>query len=357
MNVNNYRDFLKSSDLRHLNQYRKSSEKAAKYIEGYMVFCVLAALEEIDAFDYLIRNDNRINLNEYSEKKGFNSEKIKACLDYLCRSNLAYKSECGNCYSLEPDAYNMVIHGLGYITVVNGYSNVFHNLEKVLKNDMHYNQDVFRDGERVGRGSGSLARGFTFPFIEHFLKKNSFKNILDLGCGDAEFIIDSSKKMNISAKGIDLSADVIEYAKRRISSEGLADKIEVYEGDIFEIDQVDIPSTSVDFIISSYVLHEFFYKDENGGKLKSLLLKLRDKFPSAKIMIAEVTRKEDEHLKSDSNFLSEHHLWHDLSDQGLPSLESWCKAISDSCYTLEDVHYEDKNSQAFMLLSPTNNIQ
>ncbi len=357
MNVNNYREFLKSSDLRHLNQYRKSSEKAAKYIEGYMVFSVLAALEEIGAFDYLLKNDNRIDLIEYSEKTGFNREKIRACLDYLCRSNLACKSECGEYYSLEPDAHNMATYGLGYITVVNGYSSVFHNLDKILQNDMYYNQDVFRDGERVGKGSGSLARGFTFPFIEHFLKKNDFKNILDLGCGDAEFIIDSSKKMNISAKGIDLSADVIEYAKRRISSEGLEDKIKVYEGDIFEIDQVDIPAESVDFIISSYVLHEFFYKDENGKKIKTLLKKLRDKFPSAKIMIAEVTRKEDEYLTSDNNFLSEHHLWHDLADQGLPSLESWNKVISGSCYTLEDVYYEDKNSQAFMLLSPIKILQ
>ena len=60
--------------------------------------------------------------------------------------------------------------------------------------------------------------------------------VVDLGSGDGRTVITAAKKFGTRALGIEYNADMVELAKRAAEKEGVADKAQFVQGDIFQID-------------------------------------------------------------------------------------------------------------------------
>ncbi|MDP4162696.1 MAG: cyclopropane-fatty-acyl-phospholipid synthase family protein [Bacillota bacterium] len=102
--------------------------------------------------------------------------------------------------------------------------------------------------------------------VAHILKKLNLKEgqtLLDIGCGWGELVITAAKKYGVKATGITLSEEQYERVKERISTENLADSVEVQL-----IDYRELKKKSFDRIVSVGMLehvgkdhlHEYFRK-------------------------------------------------------------------------------------------------
>jgi cyclopropane-fatty-acyl-phospholipid synthase len=105
--------------------------------------------------------------------------------------------------------------------------------------------------------------------VNHTLKKLALKegqNLLDIGCGWGELIINAAKKYKVKAMGITLSSEQFAKVNERIKEEGLSDLVEVQL-----IDYREIKNKTFDRIVSVGMvehvgkdhLNEYFSKINN----------------------------------------------------------------------------------------------
>jgi hypothetical protein len=67
-------------------------------------------------------------------------------------------------------------------------------------------------------------------------KTTSNDYVVDLGSGDGRTVITAAKKYGIRALGIEYNADMVELSKRNAEKEGVADRAQFVNGDIFQTD-------------------------------------------------------------------------------------------------------------------------
>jgi len=80
------------------------------------------------------------------------------------------------------------------------------------------------------------------PTPENMIKKilqlanvTSTDTVYDLGCGDGRVVITAAKYFGAKAKGIEIRHDLVEEARQRVIKEGVSDKVEIIEGDMYSI--------------------------------------------------------------------------------------------------------------------------
>ncbi len=192
----------------------------------------------------------------------------------------------------------------------------------------------------MGKGSGQSAKLLPFPMTTDLIERNGFSKVLDLGCGDGEFLISLCKgHIGLRGYGVDLSQEVIALARRRLSNEGLADRIEVMVGDIFMLKEVRKKVGMPDVATSFYVLHEFLW---NGRQtVIDLLRHFREVFPGVSLITCEITQLQPEDFRRKPSLILEHHLFHDLSQQGLMPREEWKRIFSASGFRLKEEYRLD----------------
>ena len=78
------------------------------------------------------------------------------------------------------------------------------------------------------------------PTPENIIKKilqlanvTSTDIVYDLGCGDGRVVITAAKCFGDKARGIEIRHDLVEEARQRALKEGVHDKVEIIEGDIY----------------------------------------------------------------------------------------------------------------------------
>jgi SAM-dependent methyltransferase len=113
--------------------------------------------------------------------------------------------------------------------------------------------------------------------------------VLDLGCGHGLFLIGAAKRVPRGrAVGIDLWSQVDQGGNSReatlanAANEGVADRVEVHDGDIR---QLPFPDASFDAIVSSLVLHNIHGRAERRRALRELARVLR---PGGQVAIVDI---------------------------------------------------------------------
>jgi hypothetical protein len=75
--------------------------------------------------------------------------------------------------------------------------------------------------------------------VERMLEMAGTKStdyVIDLGSGDGRTVITAAKKFGARALGIEYNADMVELAKRAAAKEGVSDKAQFMQADIFQTD-------------------------------------------------------------------------------------------------------------------------
>lgn len=60
--------------------------------------------------------------------------------------------------------------------------------------------------------------------------------VYDLGCGDGRIVVTAAKKFGARGVGIDIDPQRIKEANENVASNGVGDKVEIREADLFETD-------------------------------------------------------------------------------------------------------------------------
>ncbi len=79
--------------------------------------------------------------------------------------------------------------------------------------------------------------------------------LVDLGCGSGNLIVQMAKKLpSLNLIGLDISSEILEFAKKRAIKKKVADKIEFKLGNA---EKMPFENNSIDFLVSTLSLHHW----------------------------------------------------------------------------------------------------
>jgi len=105
--------------------------------------------------------------------------------------------------------------------------------------------------------SGGHAKKIRKQIVQTYVKPGI--EVLDIGCGTGSLVMDVSKA-GASATGLDISIGMLAVAQKRIASNGMQDRIQLYNAGVVEIDSF-FKENSFDLIISTLVFSELYPKE------------------------------------------------------------------------------------------------
>lgn len=286
-------------------------KKARSPLRGYVTTICFWALMNEGLLNEL-ESGTSISLNQFADKQQLN-EKI---LFYICQ----YLHRIGY-LSLNNDRIKLTSKGLSFWRDVYGvfhlfsaYEPLFSSLSAQLHNKVTFGNNLLRREDEVALGFAELGHAFLFKLMACIIEKEGFHSIVDLGCAEVElsaFLCQRGPQYR--CLGIDHSPAVIAKAKQRISRMDLDDRIQVIQGDIFEIDKLRYDFSPYQLVTAIDLFHAYFPEGEE--KLIELFKKLRMVFSRHSFLFSEICLPPHKQMKRIAYPYAEHELFHDLTWQ------------------------------------------
>jgi cyclopropane fatty-acyl-phospholipid synthase-like methyltransferase len=230
-----------------------------------------------------------------------------------------------------------------------GYEPVLCELTGLLKGEKLFGPDVTRRMKCIAQGSGELGTQLPFPVLADMVVRGGFRTVLDLGCGDCEFLMTLCRlNPDVRCYGIDFSGDAVRHARERLKGSEFAGRITVEEGDLFEVDPFLRRWGDVDVMTACDTFHEHLF--EGAGRVKSFLSHCRADFPKVGLVVAEFCRQPHERLRRRPSAFVEHHFWHNLTNQVILSAEEWRRMFTDAGYRIADERIFDIVGHGYFVL-------
>lgn len=329
-----------------LARMKRHHDKSLPVIRGYTTCCCFWALLNEGFLDTL-HAKRSISLTQYARRRNLNLEILRHICEYLDVLKLL-RLEGDRCF-LEARCEVFLKEPRGTFDLLFGYEPVFYNLGALLTNGKRYGKEVFRRGDFVAKGSGELGAQLPFPMMVGFAKKYGIRKVLDLGCGDLEFLFALCREMpQITCRGIDNSKDAVDYARQLLKDSEYASRIEVFHCDMFDFDRIKEIAEDIDGITAVDVFHE--YLGEGTEKVERFLGRLREEFKDAVIIVGEFCRQLHEKLKKNPTGFLEHDLYHNLTGQVIIKAEDWISLFKSSGYEIIEKRVIDLVGHGYFVL-------
>lgn len=313
--------------LAKLRTIRKKHSLGLKLVRGYAATRCMWTLMHVGLLDELLENET-VRLDEFAEKNGLDAKVLSAVCEYLDGIKVL-NYENGRCM-LEPKGAALLEEPRGLFDLLYGYEPVFSRLDEMARSVQVYGRDFTRRGEAVAKGSGELGRQMPFLAVRELVHSHGFGRVLDLGCGDLEFLFLLCEKPDILCFGVDCDAEAVEYARKRLSDAGLGERVKVSLGDMFEVEALAREYPDVDAITAIDVFHE--YLSEGPEKVVELLKKMKEHFSKAHLVVAEFFKIPRAWLRRIPTTTLEHHLFHSLTNQEILPIAQWVDVFEEAGY-------------------------
>jgi ubiquinone/menaquinone biosynthesis C-methylase UbiE len=325
---------IREFGLKKTLEVKKSSDLAKSFLQGFVASHVIFTLFNVGFFDECKKKN--VNIKLFCKKNGLDERILCSLCDYLYSLKILKRK--GHIYSLDSKGRMIADMSRGFFDVWYAYHPVLYNLESIVKRKKLYGRDVVRREEYVAKGSGEIGRLLVFPLVAKIIQRYRFQKVLDLGCGNAEFLISLCKSNpNLLGYGIDISREVVVCAKSRIKKENLNSRIKIYKGDVFEIDKI-ANKLDIDVLTSFFMLHEFLFK----GKKKIIkFFEKCKKFKGKYLIVCEYSKRPDQELRKKPTLNIEYQMIHTSTSQGLISREEWKKLFEEVGFTIVEEKYFD----------------
>lgn len=337
---------LRVLGLSHLWKLRQAQRLGTPIERGFFATRVIQCLFNVGFFDELATK-GAVDLSAYAQRNHLDAGILRILCDYLYA--LRFLSKDGGRYGLDQKGEILTEMLRGTFDLIYAYEDLVHNLESLLRTEKAYGEDVKRREEFVGKGSGQTAKLLPFPMTVDLIKRNGFSTILDLGCGDGEFLIGICKEdVRFKGCGVDISPKAVSQARQKASTEELDGRVQILLGDISNLrdfrQQIGLPDVATSF----YVLHEF--SRDGHQTVINLLRQFREAFPGVPMIICEITQVQPENFRKRPTAILEHHLFHYLSNQACISRGGWGRIFSEAGFQLaEEVRLDFSRLSIFHL--------
>jgi len=324
-------DLIKLFGLRRLLKMWRHHSEALPYVRGYCASICFWTLLHEGFFDELAQSGS-IDLSEYAERKGLDLHVLESICEYLDGIKFLHIID-GRCH-LDKRGLRFLDEPRGLFDLLSGYEPIFCELMALLKREKQYGRDVTRLGDRVALGSGELGCQLPFPVLRDLALKHGVKSVLDMGCGDCEFLLMLAEGGNIECYGFDYDPDAVRAAEKRIAEANRRGIVHVFQADMFDLETAREKWPKVDAFTAVDVFHEYLY----GGneRILNFLKSLKALFPDTRLLVAEFCRQPHERLRKHPTAFLEHHLVHNLTMQVILSAEEWEDLFNRAGYRIAD---------------------
>jgi len=296
--------------------------------EGFALASVLASLDESGLLARL--EEGPVAGAEAAGDAPDPDRLMPAVLRYLAQRELA--EERDGAYALT-ERGRAIVKDKGYLVwLQGGYGHVLAGLGDFVTGARRYGADVERAGRWVAEGSALIGRDDVAPHAVEVLRTIDFHHVVDLGCGNARFLIGAAQGFGVSGVGVDLSPEACEDAQARIAEAGLAGTVVVRCGDAGDLDAIP-ELADADLAVAHFLLHEIF--EHGKAALIGYLTKLGGIMPAgAHMLVAEVQPASGAH---DERWRPEFTLLHAIMRQELLDADGWHEAFTAAGWARHEV--------------------
>jgi 2-ketoarginine methyltransferase len=294
--------------------------------EGFMESHVLAALEMAGALSELEAEGIRPAAGTDQ------GALLAASLRYLEQRGLV--EEDGGTYVLT-ERGRSVCADKGYLVwLVGGYGESLRHLESFLSGRERYGVDMERDGRWVAGGAALIGRKDVVPAALGLLETTSFRRALDLGCGNARFLVEVCRRFGCDGVGVDISPEACAEAVKRVDEAGMSDRVQIVCADANDV--ASIPEVEeTDLVIAFFLLHEI--SSVARESIVRFLSDLGRRLPAqAHLLVAEVSPARGD-AEEHELFTPEFDFVHAVMRQSLLSRDSWRDVLSDGGFAVREI--------------------
>jgi len=294
--------------------------------EGFALASVLASLDESGLLSALEEGSVSGAPAGVADPDGL----MPATLRYLAQRELV--EERDGAFALT-ERGRAVVKDKGYLVwLQGGYGHVLAGLGDFVTGARRYGADVERAGRWVAEGSALIGRDDVAPYAVEVLQGIAFRHVVDLGCGNARFLIGAAQRFGVTGVGVDLSPEACEDAQGRIAEADLTGKVVVRCGDAGDLDAIP-ELAEADLAVAHFLLHEIF---EHGREaLVGYLTKLGGIMPAgAHMLVAEVQPASG---APDERWRPEFTLLHAIMRQELLDADGWHEAFTAAGWSRHEV--------------------
>jgi SAM-dependent methyltransferase len=294
--------------------------------EGFALASVLASLDESGLLAALEVGP----VSQAPEGVADPDALMPATLRYLAQRELVERRD--GAYELT-ERGRAIVKDKGYLVwLQGGYGRVLAGLGDFITGARRYGTDVERAGRWVAEGSALIGRDDVAPYAVEVLQGIDFRHVVDLGCGNARFLIGAAQRFGVTGVGVDLSPEACEDAERRIAEADLTGSVVVRCGDAGDLDAIP-ELREADLAVAHFLLHEIF---EHGREaLVAYLTKLGQLMPrGAHMLVAEVQPASGAH---DERWRPEFTLLHAIMRQELLDADGWHEAFSTAGWSRNEI--------------------
>ncbi|HKG39659.1 MAG TPA: class I SAM-dependent methyltransferase [Conexibacter sp.] len=294
--------------------------------EGFALASVLASLDEAGLLAALEAGPVAAAPEGVADEDGL----MPAALRYLAQRELT--EERDGAFVLTEHG-RAVVKDKGYLVwLQGGYGHVLAGLGDFISGRRRYGSDVERAGRWVAEGSALIGRDDVAPYAAEVLAGIDFERVVDLGCGNARFLIGAAQRFGVTGVGVDLSPEACEDAAKMIADADLTGQVVVRCGDAGDLDAIP-ELAEADLAVAHFLLHEIF---EHGREaLVGYLTKLGRIMPAgAHMLVAEVqpaTGAPDERWRPEFTLL------HAIMRQELLDADGWHEAFTAAGWSRHEV--------------------
>jgi len=330
---------------RLLQMYRRH-EEALPYVRGYCTSAVLWSLLKTGLLDE-IRKSGPVDIEEFAEKHHLSPHVLLSICDYL--DGIRVLKVTDGKYGLDARGERFMQEPRGLFDLLAGYEEVLFNLLPMLRNEKAFGKEVFRLSDMVAKGSGELGRQLPFPVLQDMIQGHGYGSVMDLGCGDAEFlIILCEQDPKIQCHGFDYDEKAVNVAKEEIQKANMDGRISVFVDDMFDLKKGKSDWPTVDAFTAVDVFHEYLF--DGTEKIVALLREMKETFPDTHLLVAEFCKQPHEQLRKRPTAFLEHHLLHNLTNQKILTAGEWEEIFEQAGYAIDEKRIFDMVGHGYYVL-------
>lgn len=319
---------------------------------GYARAFLLFSLLESGVFEALRRAgtgpNNGKTVNEIADECGVDAHMLDGVLHYLALSDVVldndgdrfWLTERGE-WLFEPRSMHLAYNNVG------AYSPCLFNLLPALRGEKTYGADFVRRDDMLAIGSLNSTKE-SYPWVVSELRNLGIDTVVDLGCGAAGVLMEFCRlDEQLRGVGIDISEDALSEARRRLADGGLADRVQLAQGDVRDPASYADMARHAGAFTCIGVLHEFLRDGEEA--VEAILRQMKELFPGRYMFLGEFNRQTDEEFRKlpipkRIRGLFYQYIMHPLSAQGLPmSRRRWTdlfERVGVDCVEIKDFYLD-----------------
>ncbi len=321
---------------RHLLRLARAKRHGEQLIRGFFATPTIIALLNAGLFDELAR-ERSVSVESFASQRGLDPDVLDALCDYLYSLKVLERQD--GVVTIGPRGRHLLDVLPGAFYSAGAYASVFYNLEPLLKGEKRYGADVERDTALAARGSGESGKLFVFPVVRNLIRERGISSVLDLGCGDAAFLIGLCQaNEGISGYGVDISAAAIADGLRNVEQTNLDGRIQLLAEDMFDLAPVAERFPDVQAATIFFVLHEFLQRGPE--RVLDFLTEFRRTFQGVPLIVCESVRHSPQELRKRPGPIMEFQLVHALSGQRTVTRREWRDMFATAGFaSVEEIYF------------------